>query len=68
MTIVTLAGVVLGDVGKVSEVVGVLTRTVDVPYLVLTDGLLRTGTVTAELHIWARRPHVNLLAFRRLHP
>lgn len=42
VAVVTLAGVVLGDVGEVCEVLRVLTRAVDVAYLVLTDQLLRT--------------------------
>lgn len=42
MAVVTLAGVVLGDVCEVRQVIGVLARTVDVAYLVFTHQLLRT--------------------------
>lgn len=41
VAVVTLAGVVLGDVGEVCKVLRVLTRAVDVAYLVLTDQLLQ---------------------------
>ena len=42
-----LAGfLVLGDVGEMREVIGVLAGPVDVTYLVLADGLLRSGKET----------------------
>lgn len=50
MAIVTLAGVVLGDVGEVREVIGVLASTMDVAYLVLTDQLLRTVRTGLNSH------------------
>lgn len=44
VAVVTLTGVVLGDVCEVSEVVSVLAGTVDVTNLVFTNQFLRTIT------------------------
>jgi hypothetical protein len=54
VAVVTLAGVVLGDVCEVSEVIGVLTCAVDVPYLVLTYQFLGTTTagLSSDRNIW----------------
>lgn len=40
MAVVTPGGVVLGNVGEVCEIVGVLTRTVDISYFMLANQLL----------------------------
>lgn len=41
MAVVALACVILGDIGEMGEVIGILTRAVDVPDFVFADQFLR---------------------------
>jgi hypothetical protein len=58
VAVVTLTGVVLGDVRKVGQVVSILARTVDVANLVPTHQFLRSTRIAIKAGFRRIRPQI----------